>query len=174
MKILVAYSTLTGNTEKVAAAIFKSLPAGTVLDKISPALETASYDLIFIGFWIDKNNAERSAADFLSKLHNKKVALFVTLGAAPNTPYAEKCLRNAANLIAESNSIIGSYHCQGKIDPKLIVSFKNLSDGQQQSPAPERLALYQAASSHPDYADLTAAAEFAKMVLRESIRYKHI
>ena len=126
MKILVVYSSLTGNTQKVAEAINTALPADTTLEKVSPTLDHTPYDLIFAGFWVDKSTADKAAAELLAQLHGKKIVLFATLGAYPNTPYAEKCLRNAAALLAPDNELLGTYNCQGKINPQLIEKFKTL------------------------------------------------
>ena len=165
MKILVTYSSLTGNTKKVAQAIHAVLPAGTVLVETLPLPETQEFDLVFVGFWVDKSTADPVAAELLKNLKGKRVALFATLGAYPDTPYAEKCMRNAASLLDSSNEFISDFHCQGKVDPKLIERFKELPPEHPHSLTPERVARHKEASFHPDGSDLAAAAAFAKNVI---------
>ncbi|WP_293659815.1 flavodoxin family protein [uncultured Phascolarctobacterium sp.] len=165
MKILVMYSSLTGNTAKVAAAIHTALPSGSVLAKITPQLDMRNYDLIFAGFWVDKGTADQAAKTALLGLQNKKVALFATLGAAPNTIHAQNCLQEAAALLHESNTLLGSYYCQGKIDPQLLERFKSLTADHPHALTPEATARHQAAATHPDAADLQAAGIFAKNIL---------
>lgn len=173
MKILVMYSSLTGNTAKVAAAIHAALPSGSVLSRITPQLDTRNYDLIFAGFWVDKGTADQVTKTALLDLQNKKVALFATLGAAPNTTHAQNCLQEASTLLHESNTLLGTYYCQGKIDPQLLERFKNLPADHPHAPTPESTARHQAAATHPDANDLQAAGLFAKNIL-DQLLYKEI
>ncbi|NCD09990.1 MAG: flavodoxin [Negativicutes bacterium] len=167
MNILVAYSSITGNTQKVAEAIHAVLPPGSTLTSALPAPATEEYDLVFVGFWVDKSTADPVAAAVLKNLKGKKVALFATLGAYPDTPYAEKCMRNAATLLQPDNVLVGDFHCQGKIDPKLIEKFKNLPPEHPHAMNPERIARHKAAALHPNQSDFLAAALFAKRVMAQ-------
>ena len=60
MKKLVIFSTLTGNTEKIANAIFSVIEGDKELlnvkdsDKINPD----DYDKIIVGYWVDKGDAD--------------------------------------------------------------------------------------------------------------------
>lgn len=164
MKILVAYSTLTGNTKMVAEAI-----AAAVGAEIKPVAEAAGcegYDLVFAGFWVDKSTADKAAADFLSSLHGQTVALFGTMGAYPVPPYSEKCLDNAAAFVAADNKLLSErFICQGKIDPKLIEMFKKLPPTHPHAVTEESLKRYAEAAKHPSAEDLEAAAAFARKVV---------
>ena len=70
----IIYSSKTGNTKKLAEAIYNTLPQnkcdyyGTV-DKIDDVLS----NVIYIGFWTEKGNADHLTIDFLNKLKNKKI-----------------------------------------------------------------------------------------------------
>ena len=65
----IIYSSKTGNTKKLAEAIYNTLPQnkcdyyGTV-DKIDDVLS----NVIYIGFWTEKGNADHLTIDFLNKL----------------------------------------------------------------------------------------------------------
>ena len=67
----IIYSSKTGNTKKLAEAIYNTLPQnkcdyyGTV-DKIDDVLS----NVIYIGFWTEKGNADHLTIDFLNKLKN--------------------------------------------------------------------------------------------------------
>lgn len=54
MKILLTYSSRTGNTEKVARAIREVLPASADFYKMSEAPQPEEYDVVIVGFWIDR------------------------------------------------------------------------------------------------------------------------
>lgn len=164
MKILVAYSTLTGNTQKVAEAMAAALGEQAELKTAAEALAlTAAYEKIIVGFWVDKSTADKAAAELLAGLHGKKVALFCTMGAYPRPPYRDLCLENAAKLLPQDNELLAeNFACQGAIDPKLIEMFKKLPPEHPHHVTPESLARYAEAAKHPDGADLEQAAAFAR------------
>lgn len=156
--ISVIYSSKTGNTKMVAAAI-----AETIGVKAESITETdLSCSDIILGFWVDKSTVGPEMMGFLPKLHNKRIILFATLGA-PIKEYADKCIMNAAKLIPEDNEILPlSFFCQGKIDPELIKMFEKLPPDNPHALTPENRARFEAASKHPDEKDLLNAADFAK------------
>lgn len=165
MKILVMYSSLTGNTKKIAESIHKVLPSDAELVQIKPDIDVEGYDLLFVGFWVDKSTADKTTAQVLSRLKDKKVALFATLGAYPNSPYSEKCLTNAAALLPEGNEVVATFNCQGRVDPRIAERFKSLPPDHPHAMTPERIERHRIASTHPDEADFQAAEEFAQKVL---------
>ena len=82
MKLLVVYSSKTGNTQKVAMAIGKTLGVEPVAVKDAPAPD--DYDWIVAGFWVDKGTADAAMKAYLQRIAGKQVALFATLGAEPD------------------------------------------------------------------------------------------
>ena len=63
-------------------------------------------------------------------------------------------MANARSLLDDSNQFIGSFICQGKIDPRLAEQFKNLPEGHPHAMTPERAARYREAAKHPTKAQL--------------------
>ena len=157
MKTLIVYSSLTGNTKKVAAAIKEALGGEADLLPVEEQPPAAGYDLVAVGFWVDRGTADKKAREYIAGLHNKKVALFATLGAYPDSEHAGQSMANAVALLADSNQFIGSFICQGKVDPSLVEQFKNLPAGHPHAMNPERAARHQEAAKHPDEADLANA-----------------
>lgn len=159
MKIAIIYSSLTGNTKMVAEAIAAVLP-GSELYSVEDQVDLTKYDCIAVGFWVDRGTADAKAAACLKQLNYKKVALFATLGADPKSEHAEQSLANAAAILADSNKLLGTFICQGKVDPKLIAKMaKMFPAGHPHGMNEERRARHEAASTHPDAADLKAAQE---------------
>jgi flavodoxin len=164
MKVLIVYSSLTGNTKMVAEAIHEVFGEEADIFPVEQAPASDRYDLVAVGFWVDRGTADQKAQTYLSRLKNKKVALFATLGAYPDSEHARNSLKNAASLMEESNQLVGDFICQGKVDPKLVDNFKKLPEGHPHAMNPERVARLCEAAKHPDLADLTnAKAVFAKI-----------
>lgn len=157
MKTLIAYSSKTGNTRKVGEAVLKAFPQGEIRD-ISEVKDIHNYDLIVVGTWIDKGTADTKALKFIETIENKKVAYFFTLGAYPDSKHAEDCIGAIDKLFTErGNEILGRFHCQGAIDPKLTAWMSTLPPEHPHSPNPERLKRWEDASKHPNDTDLDNA-----------------
>ena len=65
MKTLVAYVTQSGNTRKVAEAIYGEIPGEKELKELSEVESLEGYDLAFVGFPIIAFGPEKSAREFL-------------------------------------------------------------------------------------------------------------
>ncbi|MFV0617619.1 flavodoxin family protein [Megasphaera sp. WILCCON 0056] len=168
MRTLVLYSSRTGNTEKVARAIAGALPAGTPCLPLSQApADLAAYDLVFMGYWVDRGTANAEAKAVMTGLHNEHIALFATLGADPQSEHARMCLEHGMALLPDQDAIVGTFVCQGAVDPKVIeMMYKQFPAGHPHGKSPERDALHARAAVHPDEQDLRAAADFAASVLK--------
>ena len=121
----IVFSSLTGNTKKLAEAIYEVLPK----DKCDHFGETGSQvrgsDLLYIGFWTDKGNADKKTLELLSKLKGKKIFLFGTAGFGASAAYFEKVLGQVRQSVAPGNVVIGEYMCQGKMPQSVRERYKN-------------------------------------------------
>ncbi|MDD3115030.1 MAG: flavodoxin family protein [Anaerovibrio sp.] len=167
MKAIVIYSTLTGNTQKIAEAIAGALPMGTPCTSIENMPEELdSYDLVFAGYWVDKGGPDAKSKELLGKLTNPHVALFATLGAYPDSDHAKKSLDNGAEALRYPDREAGRFICQGKVDPKLVEAMsKQFPQGHPHGMNPERIKRLKDASVHPDEQDCDRAQAFARDVL---------
>jgi len=164
MKILITYSSKTGNTRKIAEAVRKGVPAADFYP-VEAAPDPENYDLIFMGFWVDKGSADHKAGEYMSRIRNKKVAFFATLGAYPDSKHAAESLEKAETLIQESK-VIDRFICQGAIDPVLQEWMSKLPGGHPHAPDDARIKRWEDASSHPDEKDCEAAKNWAMTVLQ--------
>ena len=165
MKAAVVYSTLTGNTKKVAEAFASGLGEGAETFEVSAApADLSGYDLVVIGFWVDRGHPDQKSMDFMKRVEGKKVFSLFTLGAKPRSAHAFKCAYTSASFWGKGCEQIGTWHCQGAIDPKLIEQMRKMPAGGPHSATPETEARWAAAASHPDADDLAAAAEAGKAV----------
>lgn len=158
MKTLLVYSSRTGNTEKVARAIFEALPGPKDILSVKQDPAVDGYDLIIMGFWVDKGTADAGSRAFFKSVKNRKIALFGTLGADPDSDHARDCMARVNELVKD-NEVLGRFLCQGKVDPKLIeMMATRMKDDPHHSMTPERRARLDEAATHPDQADLDRAA----------------
>ena len=162
MKTLITYSSLTGNTKKVCEVASKAFSQVELKD--IKEVESLDYDLIIVGTWIDKGTADTKAKNFIETLKGKKVAFIFTLGAYPDSKHAEDCVENIKKLLeANGNEVVGHYHCQGAIDPKLIEMMKkSFGPDHPHGPNPERIKRWEDASKHPDQNDLDNSYNYFK------------
>ena len=165
MKTLVTYSTLTGNTKKVAEAVFEAVSGEKEIMDIKSIKETDGYDRILVGYWVDKGDANEEAKKFMETLKNKKVGTFGTLGAYPDSEHAKKCVEKISDALkANNNTVIAEFICQGAIDPGIIETMRKMGSNGPHAPTPEREARWAEAAKHPNEADFAAAKEvFGKL-----------
>ena len=72
----IIFSSLTGNTKKLAETICAVLPAENCDYYGVPETQELHSEILYIGFWTDKGNADNATLELLSKLRGKKVFLF--------------------------------------------------------------------------------------------------
>ena len=151
----IIFSSLTGNTKKLAETIRAVLPAENCDYYGVPETQELHSEILYIGFWTDKGNADNATLELLSKLRGKKVFLFGTAGFGGDEEYFKKILANTKKSISGSNITVGEYMCQGKM-PQTVreryIKMKSLPN-----PAPNLDMLienFDRALSHPDENDL--------------------
>lgn len=160
MNVLITYSSLTGNTKKVADGICKGLQE--FKPTILPIKEVSSvdeYDAILVGYWVDKGGPNKEAAEFLSSIKNKKVGIFATLGAYPDSEHGYKSLAAGEELVKEENEVIGKFICQGPVDPKILEMFRNLPSDNPHALTQAAKRRHKIAALHPNETDIMAAAD---------------
>jgi len=158
MKVLVTYYTQTGNTEKVAKAVYEAV---TVQKEIQPLAQAkaAGYDLLFCGFPVQAHSVPGKMAEFIRGLpKGQKVAFFATHGSLRGGQLPRQAFESAASLAANLK-VLGQFGCRGKVDAKVIEALMK---------KPEHKAWAEearGADGSPDAADLKEAAEFAEAMV---------
>ena len=170
MKSLVVYSSRTGNTQQVARAIYEALPEPKEIFSAKEAPDPSAYDFLALGFWVDKGTVNAGSARYMKSVTGKKIGLFGTLGAYPDSDHARQCMEKARQMV-QGNDILGEFLCQGKVDPDLIKMMEiKMKDDPHHSMTPERRARLEEAAKHPDKKDLAdARALFAELAQIASV-----
>ena len=168
MKNVIIYSSKTGNTKKIAEAIYEVI--SDVEIHSADDISHLEYETIIIGGWIDKGTFDQKALEILKKIKNKNVAYFFTLGASIESDHAEYCKKNIEEvIISNENILLGSFVSQGKIDPKLIAGLLNLPKDHKMYPSKERMDRWEMAKEHPSAQDLERAKDAFLRIFKDSV-----
>ncbi len=159
MKALVAYYSQTGNTEKVARAIYDGLRIDKVLVPVQDVTDVTGYDVVFCGFPVQAHSVPVKAQGLLKALPDgQKVAFFCTHGSLRGGALPRQAIEHAVGMVPRA-IVLGSFGCRGKVSPQIIDMLREKPEHRQW--AEEALG----ADAHPDAADLADAQTFAAGVL---------
>lgn len=148
MKSLIVYSTQTDNTRKLAHTIHESLPGEKEISFVDDAPAPEAYDFVAVGFWLMAGKPDPKAAAYLEGLkEDQKVFLFATHGAAKGSAHAQQAMQ-AGRELAAAASVLGTYSCQGEVNPKVLAKVKSKPQ------PPVWLDDAATAVGHPDEGDL--------------------
>ncbi len=161
MKTLVTYFSETGNTRKVAEAIFEEIKGKKEIKEISEVESIEGYDLTFVGFPIQAFAPPKPVKLFLqNKCGGKQLALFMTHAQREDFDelggWLETCRK-----AAEGASLVGLFNCQGEILNSILNAMAKNAD-----PYMQKLAKGASTSKgQPDAARLERARSFARGIM---------
>ena len=163
-KILITYLSRTGNTKKVAEAIFDAFEEEKTIKSFDKVQALDEYDLIFIGFPVHSHSVPYKAEELIRRIPSgKKIALFSTHGSLTGSRLSREALEHAS-VIASGSKVMGTFSCRGKV---------SLEAMEVLGKSPEHKAWVEMAASartHPDESDLEDAKSFAKWILTLSLQ----
>nr|WP_314461384.1 flavodoxin family protein BilS [uncultured Clostridium sp.] len=172
MDYLVVYTSKTGNTQKVAMKIFEALP-GKSKDIVNlEEYHGEEADTYFVGFWNNRGICTTEVIDFLSNLHDKKIALFGTCGIFENKEYLKQVEKQVSVFLPEDNEYLGCFLCGGKMGPKVLEKCRQMRAQHDTPQIREMIAAYEDAMLHPNREDLDQACVFTEAVLDQLQRKK--
>ncbi len=161
MKSLIVYSSQSGNTKKLAEAIYDTLADEKTIFPVAEAPGIEGYDFIAVGFWLLGGKPDTAACEYLTKVHKDsgaKIFLFATHGAKADSDHVKNAFQHAKNLVP-GFQIIGTYSCQGQLSEKIIEKLKT-------KPVPPPWYTGPSAClGHPDDMDLRALKDMIKKLL---------
>lgn len=166
MQTVVVFSSLTGNTKKIAQAVYEALPSSKDIYKVDDKFNLDKYDLIAIGYWVNKGTCDDKLKEVINTIHNKNVILFGTLGARDVGDYYETVKKRIEDLVTEDNKLLGHFLCQGKITEKLTARYEAmLKKNPEDEHAKEMFKNFETAKSHPNNEDIENVTKFIKDIL---------
>ncbi|MCD4822038.1 MAG: flavodoxin family protein [Methanococcoides sp.] len=160
MKTLVTYMTQTGNTKKIAEAIYGEITGEKEIKDIKDVSGLDAYDLVFVGFPVMQFNIPEPVSKFVSEnVAGKNIAFFMT-HAVPEGHEAIQSWTGSCKDIAATGNFLGTFECQGELAQPVI-------DMLLKSDNPEMKAFGEMGPStkgQPDEAHVQKAKDFAKEI----------
>jgi flavodoxin len=161
MKVLVAYYSESGNTEKLGKAIFEAIRVSKKKE-ILPIQEITGvegYDVIFIGFPVHSHSVPSKVEAFAKKLpEGQKLAYFATHGSMRGGELAVTAFYHAVCMVKNA-VVLGSFGCRGQVKQKIIDGV--IDKIEHRGWAQEA----QSAAGHPDENDLSDGRKWAESII---------
>jgi flavodoxin len=162
MKVLVTYISQTGNTKKVAQAIFEGLQEPKDIMELNRVTNLDGYDLVFVGFPIIAYKAAPDAVNFLDKYAaGKNVALFITHSAPENMPVVTAWIESCKAAAGKAN-LKGVFNCQGELGEQIANYMSQSSNPQLAAWAKQRPATI----GQPDASRLNQAKAWGQQIVK--------
>lgn len=159
MKVLVTYYSQTGNTEKLARAIYDAIHHEKELLPIQKVEGSRDYDIIFVGFPVQAHSAPPAVHSLLKNMpKGQPIALFCTHGSVRGGHLPKQAIEHAIGLASRAR-VLGTFGVQGKVNPEVIDALMKTLE--HRAWAEEA----QGAIDHPTDSDLADGKEFAKGIL---------
>ncbi len=156
MKKAIVYSSVTGNTKKLAHTIHEEIGEVEYCGKISE--DALKADMIFVGFWTQGFSCSKDVSDFLAKVKDKKVFIFGTAGYGNTEEFFAPIMDSVKSLLCDSNQIVGTYICQGKVSDAKQKAIKDMDEDKFNVMKP----MLDESVSHPNDADIANLKEVIK------------
>ncbi len=155
-KTLVTYYSRTGNTRKVAEAIFEALDGDKTLKPIEEVTGLEPYSLVFVGFPVQSHSVPYPVEVFLKSIPaGKMIALFSTHGSLPGHRLSREAIEHAVILAAKAK-VLGTFAVRGKLSLQALEAVSKSPEHQ------EWAEMAASANGHPNETDLEAARVFAR------------
>ncbi len=168
MRAAILYSSVTGNTERLAAAIREEIEKqGHTVAFYGKPQENVEADIYFAGSWTDTGACSSEMALFLSRLERGSVAWFGTAGFGGSEEYYGGIYKRVQEKASGGIRFLGCMYCQGKMPASIRERYEKLLEGSPSDGARFRAAIenYDKALSHPNEEDLQAAKTWARKML---------
>ncbi|SHK43495.1 Flavodoxin [Selenomonas ruminantium] len=170
-KWAVIYSSVTGNTRKIAEAIAEQAEGADVFRVQEAPEDLSGYDIVALGYWLRLGQPDPLMLKYLPKVQDCKVVFFQTHGTAPTSEHAITSFARAGYYLGTGCEILGTFGCRGKINPAMLEKRKKAGPDDPHG-GPKSAERWKLAASHPDEQDVADAKELVvrmehKLVMKE-------
>lgn len=163
MKVLVAYMSKTGNTKKVAEAIFEEIHDEKEIKPIAEVDTIAGYNIAFLGFPVQGSGPDKKTVKLLEKhcINGRNVVLFITHAGAEDSPELPQTL-DKFRQAARGANIIDMFDCQGQLAGGVKFMMSVMPDAKLR-----RWAKEDTSKGQPDKTRLDWARTFSRKVMNK-------
>jgi flavodoxin len=164
MKILVTYRSVTGNTKKIAEAIYSEIKTDKDIKSFTEVENLDNYDFVFVGYPVEGYGPSEATKKWLQKhVNGKKVGIFTTHGAPENSPNLAPWI-DAINTAATDTGaeVVASFNCQADMSDYVVNMLKNDPD-----PNVQQWGHMYRAQGLPDESRVEKAKEFARETMKK-------
>lgn len=172
-KWAVIYSSVTGNTRMIAEAIAAEAEQADIFRVQDAPADLSAYDVVALGYWLRLGQPDPLMLKYMAGVTGSRVVLFQTHGAEPDSEHAITSFARAGYNLGEGCEILGTFGCQGKINPAMLEKRKNAAPDDPHG-GPAAMARWKKAAQHPDEQDIAKAkALVAKMEHKLVLKAKY-
>ena len=167
-KWAVIYSSVTGNTRQIAEAIAGQAGDADLFRVQDAPHDLSGYEVVAVGYWLRLGRPDPMSLKYLAGVKNATVLFFQTHGALPDSEHAITSFARAGYALGEGCEILGTFGCQGKINPALLERRKQ-SGPDDPHGGPESIERWKKAASHPDAKDIAEAKAFVDSMKKKLV-----
>ncbi|MBN1400659.1 MAG: flavodoxin [Anaerolineae bacterium] len=115
MRVLVAYMSKSGNTQKVAEAIYGEIACDKEIKRVEDVTDLEGYDLAFLGFPVHASGPNPKARQFLeNQTPGRQIALFITHASHEGEAHTLESLAKF-EVAAAGATLLGTFDCRGQL-----------------------------------------------------------
>ena len=177
MNISVYYTSITGNTRKLADHVTERLRrAGHEVELTDSSTRIRENDngekkpdVTILAFWCRRSGLDDISARILSHWKGRKIVGIGTIGGNVEGAYGERVRENVRETIEKDNICLGISICQGAVDLKRIEKRRKLPVESRHYVSSEKYQRILKTQGHPDRADLDCVAESVLKLLSRAL-----
>ena len=156
-------SIANGNNKSGFNGSDNSYGDGSCANSAIPASET-----LFVGFWTNQGVADQATQKLLKQLRNRKIFLYGTAGFGGSEAYFQAILDKTKAFIDDSNTVIGTFMCQGKMPHSVRERYVKMKEQPDHMPNIDTMIEnFDKALSHPDANDLEKLANLVSKAVEQ-------
>lgn len=160
MKVQVIYSSISGNTKRLAEGIYDGiLNCEKEIIDLNEGVPALDGDIILLGYWVEQKGPNEAMKNFMKSIENKVVGVFCTLGFYADSKYGVDSAFEGVNILKEKNTVIGNYVCNGHLSDKMIEMFRRMPMDKIHSASVKNEIRWDVMKQHPTPSEIALAAE---------------